>query len=177
MSLYKELSYDHEIDLVTGVQFCVMSPDEIRTRSVVEITKSNTYSANDPMFMGLFDRRMGVVDHDKLCVTCEQRNTFCPGHFGHIELARPVFHVHFFCIVMKVLKCICFRCSRLLVLPGQPEVVAVQAKRASRQKRWEVMYKLCHKVTKCPHCGFRQPDKVTKDSTLRVVMELSLIHI
>eukprot|EP00027_Filamoeba_sp_ATCC50430_P000934 CAMPEP_0168554826 /NCGR_PEP_ID=MMETSP0413-20121227/7995_1 /TAXON_ID=136452 /ORGANISM="Filamoeba nolandi, Strain NC-AS-23-1" /LENGTH=1668 /DNA_ID=CAMNT_0008585609 /DNA_START=242 /DNA_END=5249 /DNA_ORIENTATION=- len=38
----------------------------------------------------------------------------CPGHFGHLELARPVFHIGFINVVMKVLKCVCFHCSKLL---------------------------------------------------------------
>ena len=41
--------------------------------------------------------------------------TECPGHFGHIELAKPVFHVGFLVKTMKVLRCVCFFCSKLLV--------------------------------------------------------------
>jgi DNA-directed RNA polymerase II subunit RPB1 len=54
----------------------------------------------------------------------------CPGHFGHIELARPVFHIGmFFSLslltripiipsgfivkVKKILECICVNCGRL----------------------------------------------------------------
>ena len=39
----------------------------------------------------------------------------CPGHFGHIELAKPVFHVGFVNKIMKILRCVCFFCSKLLV--------------------------------------------------------------
>lgn len=41
--------------------------------------------------------------------------TECPGHFGHIDLAKPVFHVGFISKIMKVLRCVCFFCSKLLV--------------------------------------------------------------
>lgn len=41
--------------------------------------------------------------------------TECPGHFGHIELAKPVFHVGFISKIMKVMRCVCFFCSKLLV--------------------------------------------------------------
>ena len=41
--------------------------------------------------------------------------TECPGHFGHIELAKPVFHVGFLGKTMKILRCVCFFCSKLLV--------------------------------------------------------------
>jgi hypothetical protein len=43
--------------------------------------------------------------------------TECPGHFGHIELAKPVFHVGFIKQTIKILRCVCFYCSKLLVSP------------------------------------------------------------
>lgn len=52
--------------------------------------------------------------------------TECPGHFGHIELAKPVFHVGFISKIMKVLRCVCFFCSKLLVdsVGTSPVIVA-----------------------------------------------------
>lgn len=43
--------------------------------------------------------------------------TECCGHFGHIELAKPVFHVGFVTKAIKILRCVCFYCSKLLVSP------------------------------------------------------------
>ena len=80
---------------ITGVQFSIMSPDEIRNRSVVEVTKHETYDKDVPIVKGLFDIRMGTTDMNKICGTCGQDNVLCPGHFGHVELARPVFHYRF----------------------------------------------------------------------------------
>ena len=37
MSIFQELDYNSQIDKITGVQFSVLSPDEIRRRSVAEI--------------------------------------------------------------------------------------------------------------------------------------------
>lgn len=48
-------------------------------------------------------------------ILCLGNMTECPGHFGHIELAKPVFHVGFVTKIMKVLRCVCFFCSKLLV--------------------------------------------------------------
>ena len=115
MSIYKELSYEQNVDLVTGIQFSVMGADEIRKRSVAEILSTDTYAGNEPIHGGLFDPRMGVTDHSKICTTCEQKNTFCPGHFGHIELAKPLFYIHYFDTIKKLLKCVCFKCSKLLI--------------------------------------------------------------
>ena len=49
------------------------------------------------------------------CQTCAGNMTDCPGHFGHIELAKPVYHVGFLTKSVKVLRCVCFYCSKLLV--------------------------------------------------------------
>lgn len=175
MSLYKELSYDHDFDHIKGIQFSIMSPDDIVKHSVVEITKSETFNGNEPVFNGLFDPRMGVIDHNKTCITCGQKNTFCPGHFGHIKLEKPIFYVQFFDTVKKLLNCVCFRCSKLLVDPNSPEIKAIESKKMSRQKRWDAMYKLCSKVKRCgqhnPHgCGARKP-VITKDGMLKIGFE------
>jgi len=37
----------------------------------------------------------------------------CPGHFGHIELAKPMFHYGYIKTIVKVLRCICIHCSKL----------------------------------------------------------------
>jgi DNA-directed RNA polymerase II subunit RPB1 len=176
MSIYQELSYNNQVDSIKGIRFCILSPDEIRRSSVVEVTKSETYNGNDPVPNGLYDSRMGVLEHNKVCQTCLQTNTFCPGHFGHINLAKPVFHYQFFDTVKKLLKCVCFRCSKLLMDPDGEAIKAVLNKKYSRQKRWEIVSKMCAKVRKCgadnpEGCGAKQPDKITRGPLLRILME------
>lgn len=162
--MYKELLYDNNVSKVRGVQFGIMSPQDILQRSVVEITRTDTYTGNEPCDNGLFDVRMGTMELGKTCATCEQTNVFCPGHFGHIVLAKPVFYVKFISVVIDILRCVCFRCSKLLVDVDSPEVKALQVKRCARQKRWDTMTKLCQKVKTCPCCKERQPDRVVKDN-------------
>ena len=174
MSIYNELSYNSQkviIEEVKGIQFSVLGPDEIIKRSVVKVTKTDTYTGNEPIVGGLFDPRMGVLEHNKVCTTCEQKNVFCPGHFGHIELAKPVFHAMFFDIVKKILKCVCFRCSRILISQHttieelKNEMTRILAIK-NNQKRWEAYFKLCNTTTKIKicgddkhiGCGSRQPD-------------------
>ena len=43
---------------IIGVQFSMLSADEIRKSSVVEVTTSDTYKNNKPVIGGLFDPRM-----------------------------------------------------------------------------------------------------------------------
>lgn len=176
MSIYKELSYDNYIEQVKSIRFCILSPNEIKRMSVAEITKTDTYLGTEPVINGLFDPRMGVLDHNKVCHTCEQKNTFCPGHFGHIVLAKPVFYIQFFDIVRKILKCVCWRCSKLLIDPNGPLVKGILSKKYSRQKRWELMYKLCSKVRRCGQetldgCKAKQPEKIYREPIVKIVME------
>jgi len=187
MSIYAELSYKDqkvEIQEVKGIQFSILSPEEIKKRSVVNITKSDTYTGNDAVPNGIFDARMGVLEHNKTCLTCEQTLHFCPGHFGHIELAKPVFHAMFFDITKKILKCVCYRCSRILISPqttiedlknDMNKILAIK----NNQKRWEAYFKLCNttpKIKSCGDdkhigCGARQPDRYNKEAAMKIVAE------
>jgi hypothetical protein len=49
-------------------------------------------ATHKPKLGGLMDPRMGTIDRNFKCQTCGEGMSECPGHFGHIELARPVFH-------------------------------------------------------------------------------------
>mgnify|MGYP001314247726 CR=1 FL=1 len=180
MSIYKELSYNQDVETISGLQFSIMSAEEIENRSVAEIVSTDTFAGNDPIIGGLFDPRMGVIDHNKICQTCEQKNTFCPGHFGHIVLAKPLFYIQFFDVVKKLMKCICFKCSKLLLDKDQPELKKILSKRISKQKKFEFIYKLCskNKIKRCGKdiknngCGAKQPDKISKDTHVgRIILE------
>ena len=174
MSTYRELQYDGNISKVRGIQFHVMSPEEIVKRSVVEIlpTGSGPYSGNEPVANGLFDPRMGVMDNGKYCLTCGQKREFCPGHFGHLVLARPVFYAQFFGAVKRILQCVCYHCSSILVSPDSPQVKAILARKCSRQKRFEYLVSLSQKVKSCHCCGYKKPDRMMKlEQTYRIRLE------
>lgn len=79
---------------------------------------SEMYENKRPKLGGLMDPRQGVIDRNSRCQTCAGSMTECPGHFGHIELAKPVFHIGFLAKkTIKILRCVCFYCSKLLVSP------------------------------------------------------------
>ena len=146
---------------VDGVQFSIMGPDEIRNRSVVEVTKHDTYEKDVPVIKGIFDPRMGVTDMGKICKTCGQKNIQCPGHFGHIELARPVYHYHFIQILIKILKCVCFKCSKLLV--NKDNIIIKDIIKKPSKVRFQEIYNECQRVNQCGQetedgCGCKQPD-------------------
>ena len=101
-------------DTIVGVQFGIANPDDILKRSVVEVTTDKTYQSNQPVANGVFDYRFGVIENGKVCPTCKQTNQFCPGHFGHITLARPVYLYQFFDTIEKICNVICLSCSNTL---------------------------------------------------------------
>ena len=92
-----------ETNNVIGVQFSILGPEEIKSRSVIEITKHETYEKDTPVIKGLFDPRMRTTEMGKVCSTCGQNNIDCPGHFGHVELARPVYNWQFIPYDLKIL--------------------------------------------------------------------------
>ena len=158
---------------IKGLQFSIMSPEEIRNQSAVEITKHETYDKENPVIKGLFDLRMGTTDMGKLCNTCGLKNTECPGHFGHLELARPIYNYHFIDIVIKLLKCVCFRCSKILINMEDPLVQNILKK--DKKERWEELYNLCSKVKRCGEetdegCGCKQPDRYKLDGISGIQM-------
>ena len=161
-----------EIEPIVGIQFGIFSPDEIERRSVVEITNAGTYDGNEPRIGGLFDPRMGVLDNGKTCRSCGQTNHNCPGHFGHFRLARPVYYIQFFPLVLNVLSCTCIRCSKLLV----DKALHKNLSKRRGEARWRQMLNLTSNIGRCGQetedgCGARQPDRYVRDGIARIVAE------
>jgi DNA-directed RNA polymerase II subunit RPB1 len=160
------------VESIVGIQFGIFSPDEIVKRSVVEIISQATYDGNEPKIGGLFDPRMGVLDNGKKCRSCGQTNHSCPGHFGHYRLARPVYFIQFLPIVLNILRCVCIRCSKLLIdKDSHPRV----SKRRG-EARWREAYNLCSNISRCGQqtedgCGARQPNRYVRDGIARIVAE------
>lgn len=106
---------------IVGVQFGIISPEEILRRSVVEITTDKTHQGNNPVPGGIFDSRLGVIESGKICPTCKHSNLQCQGHFGHITLARPVYLYQFLDFIIKTLNCVCINCSSLIIINSANE--------------------------------------------------------
>lgn len=146
---------------IIGIQFSMLSADEIRKNSVVEVTSRDTYINNKPVIGGLFDPRMGVLEPGTICPTDGHTYIDTPGYFGHIELARPVYFTQHLKEIMKISKCVCFKCSKLLISKTQHAHVL----KMSASKRWDYVSKLATKVRRCGEktddgCGCKQPDKI-----------------
>uniref|UniRef100_A0A663FK03 DNA-directed RNA polymerase subunit n=1 Tax=Aquila chrysaetos chrysaetos TaxID=223781 RepID=A0A663FK03_AQUCH len=131
---------------IKRVQFGILSPDEMKRMSVTEggIKYPETTEGGRPKLGGLMDPRQGVIERTGRCQTCAGNMTECPGHFGHIELAKPVFHVGFLGKTMKILRCVCFFCSKLLVDSNNPKIKDILGKsKGQPKKRLTHVYDLC----------------------------------
>jgi DNA-directed RNA polymerase II subunit RPB1 len=82
------------LKVVKEIQFGLFSPEEIKLMSVCEIIFPETMDEqrHKPRKEGLNDPRLGTIDRGTSCETCGEGQAECPGHFGHIELAVPVYH-------------------------------------------------------------------------------------
>ena len=159
---------------IIGVQFSMLSPEEIRKNSVVEITSRDTYIGNKPVVGGLFDPRMGVLEPGLICPTDGLTYIDTPGYFGHIELARPVFFIQHIKEIMKICRCVCFKCSKLLINKNLHKHILTM----NSEDRWDYVCKLSSKVKRCGEsiddgCGCKQPDKIKLEgmATLYAIWE------
>ena len=146
---------------IIGVQFSMLSPEEIRKNSVVEVTTRDTYINNKPVPNGLFDSRMGVLEPGIICPTDGFTYIDTPGYFGHIELARPVFFIQHIKEIMKISKTICYKCSKLLINKNDHKHVLDMPS----DKRWSYVYSIASKSKRCGEvsengCGCKQPSSV-----------------
>jgi DNA-directed RNA polymerase II subunit RPB1 len=159
-----------DVESVVGIQFGIFSPEEIVKRSVVEVVSQSTYDGSEPKIGGLFDPRMGVLDNGKTCRSCGQTNHNCPGHFGHYKLARPVYFIQFFPMIMNILNCICIRCSKLRIDKNINK--GLLKKRG--EARWRAVLDKCGKISRCGQdiedgCGARQPSHYIREAISRIV--------
>jgi DNA-directed RNA polymerase II subunit RPB1 len=164
------------LESIVGIQFGIFSPDEIVKRSVVEVISQATYDGNEPKIGGLFDPRMGVLDNGKTCRSCGQTNHGCPGHFGHYRLARPVYFIQFLPMIRNVLRCVCIRCSKLLIDKNNHPRIAKRRGEA----RWKAVLDACSKVSRCGQetedgCGTVRPRTFQVEGIARIVAEWSTV--
>ncbi|ESN95493.1 hypothetical protein HELRODRAFT_193523 [Helobdella robusta] len=158
---------------VQRMQFGILSPHEILQMSVTDdggIKYPETVEGGHPKIGGLMDPRQGVVDRTSRCLTCGGNMAECPGHFGHIVLSRPVFHAVFLPKIIKVMRCVCFNCSRLLVDPESPKMKEILGKtKTDFRRRQNLVYDLCKVKTICESAGGDRARKEGEEETDAVI--------
>jgi DNA-directed RNA polymerase II subunit RPB1 len=133
---------------LTHVQFGLFDPEEIKALSVCEVTSPLAYNNGVPVVNGLMDLRMGTSDRGFRCMTCMMEMNECPGHFGHIELAKPCLHIGQMRAILKVLRCVCYNCSSLLLSPDNKQYSAVRRIK-NPQRRLAAMLRACAGFKRC----------------------------
>ncbi|HDD72579.1 MAG TPA: DNA-directed RNA polymerase subunit A', partial [Candidatus Aenigmarchaeota archaeon] len=132
---------------ITELMFGIMSPELIKSLARVRVVNSDLYDADGyPVEGGVMDPRMGVIDPGLYCRTCGGGIGECMGHFGYLELAKPVINVLYTKTIYQLLKITCRKCSRILIVP--PEKSGDEKKKLS--------IKSATIPSKCPHCGAEQ---------------------
>ncbi len=135
--------------IVGSIEFTIINPETVKKMSSAKITKTELYDEEGyPIEGGVMDPRMGVVDPGIRCRTCGGTIGDCNGHFGFVELTKPIVHVLYAKIVFSILKVICKKCGRILV--DEKDIDKLRERRVSLKD----LIKLVKK--KCPHCKAEQ---------------------
>ena len=105
---------------VGKIAFGILSPKIIKKMASAKIVTPELYDKEGyPVDGGLMDIRLGVIDPGLRCKTCGGKIKECVGHFGYIALARPVVHIKFVPILLKLLRSMCRECSRVILSPAE----------------------------------------------------------
>jgi DNA-directed RNA polymerase subunit A' len=158
---------------ISQINFGLLSPENIRKMSVTKIVTPDTYDEDGyPIEAGLMDPRLGVIDPGLRCRSCGSKGGDCQGHFGNINLARPVIHVGFADTIHKILRSTCKKCGRVLLT--ESEIIDYNDKIASKLKNEESITAIIKDVytvarrDKCPHCEEEQ-EEVKIDKPVSIV--------
>jgi DNA-directed RNA polymerase beta' subunit len=157
-----EFVYDIE-----KISFGVYSPDEIKKMSVclVDNPKKTGYGT-------VYDERMGTIEFNKKCETCNLPSELCHGHFGHIELNEPIINPLYYKHAINFLKCVCLKCNKLLITRENIELLELD--KCKGYDKFIEIFKKIQKIDMCyqidekgDKCGYNQPNiKLNTDNTI-----------
>ncbi len=173
-----EAEETHVYKQVKSIVFSVLSPQMIKNMASAKIVTPELYDKEGyPVDGGLMDIRLGVIDPGLRCKTCGSKLKECIGHFGYIELARPIIHVKFVTIIMALLKSTCRDCGRILIpknkIARAKEILEqVEKEKGTEERRAEIKEIIAglKTINKCPHCNARQK-KISLDKPTTFIEE------
>lgn len=101
-------------------------PDQLKMRcytqaethalSVVEITEVQMADRDGEIVAnGLHDLKMGPTKRGERCHTCGESERYCPGHCGHIDLAKPCLNPLFYSELKQLIVATCYECGQVLL--------------------------------------------------------------
>ncbi|XP_042221179.1 DNA-directed RNA polymerase III subunit RPC1-like [Homarus americanus] len=162
---------------ILDIQFGVLSAQDMQQLSHAHVVSSELYNSTpgsrQPASHGVLDRRMGTSQKDVSCETCAKNLSDCIGHYGYLDLARPVFHVGYFKNTIHILQNICKICAHVLLKPKDKSTLCEQAKRINSYLQKKALYKrinlLCKKMSLCSYCG-------AQNGTVKKLPPLKIVH-
>jgi len=151
-----------------AMSFGILSPKDIKKMSVAKIVTPELYDVEGyPVDGGLMDTRMGVIDPGLRCRTCGSKLQECIGHFGFMDLARPIIHISYIDTILNLLRVTCKDCGRILADEKKIAKQAEKIKILTKERRGKEVVKQnktfvnsLKLLKKCPHCNAKQ-GKVT----------------
>src|SRR3989338_6103199 len=149
---------------IGSISFSLFSPKQITDLAAAKVVTPELYDREGyPVDGGLMDIRLGVIDPGLRCKTCGGKLKECPGHFGYIELARPVIHAKFVRQIFDLLKSSCKYCGRFLIQEGAIKKYLSTIEKSDEEENIDIRRRKLrdivakHKVKdKCPHCDKKQ---------------------
>jgi DNA-directed RNA polymerase II subunit RPB1 len=176
-------TYNEDTTSIDKIQFSIFGNDLVKNYSAVKkdpfgINLPESYDNFEPKKGGLVDLRLGTSDIHQTCTTCGLDSINCPGHFGHTDLADPVFHIGFLDHVKYILSCVCLKCSSLLVDKTEEELEQI-LKNKKGKSRFNEIRSLCKNVSYCTridnNCGAPVPKikhEIKKSTgTVKIIIE------
>ncbi|KAM0439821.1 hypothetical protein ACHAPT_000918 [Fusarium lateritium] len=145
---------------VRSIKFGIQSNQDIANQAVVEISDRLLYDIDNnraPYRHGPLDSRLGTSSKLGKCATCHESLQDCNGHFGHIRLPLPAFHVGYLRFIISILQEICKDCGRVLLEEPERQQFLKELRRPlDNLRRTQICKKInqqCRKVKTCPYCA------------------------
>lgn len=159
--------FEKEYRELDSIQFGIYSTEEIQRMSVCEINSVKLSGVNS-----VYDKRMGVLEPNEICPTCQKCSKFCVGHFGHINLNVSILHPLYYRLILSVLKCTCYKCSKLLLSSDKLTLEGVL--KGSKSTRFHSVVKKMDKIEICSHCKTFQPKYIFSTSEKQIYMNFKV---
>ncbi|RYO83487.1 hypothetical protein DL762_006078 [Monosporascus cannonballus] len=159
------------------IKFGIQSNQDIVNQGVIEVSDRSMYDierGREPTQNGVLDKRLGISGKTAQCATCNLRLQDCTGHFGHVRLPLPAFHIGYIRFTISILQSICKDCSRVLLTEPERRVFLKELRRPfmDNMRRTAICKKIneqCRKAKHCPYCG-------AVNGQIRKIGALKLVH-
>ncbi|KAK2625246.1 hypothetical protein QTJ16_005615 [Diplocarpon rosae] len=144
----------------SSLKFGIQSNTQIVNQGVLEVSDTLLYDVENmrrPKPNGPLDPKLGTSSKTGICGTCGEGLANCNGHFGHVRLALPVFHIGYLKLTMAFLQNICKDCARVLLTDTERRNFLKQLRvpGIDNLKRTQICKKIneqCRKARTCPYC-------------------------